>query len=303
MTRLFISFSGGETSAFMAQWLKKNPKHYAEIIVAFANTGEENEATLEFVDRCDRHFGLDVVWVEAVVHHDKRASSTHRVVDFKTASRKGEPFEEVIRKYGIPNQSFPHCTRELKMNPLHDYIEAAGWEQGSYDTAIGIRADEINRISTKYEEKRIVYPLIEMIPMTKPRINSFWADMPFRLPLKGYEGNCKWCWKKSLRKHLTLLNENPDIYNFPERMEKAYGDVGPEFEKGVAPGYRRLFMRNSLPIPDMRRLAETTEFVPAEDDARAYPDRELFGLELDVSAGCSESCDIYHDGKQTREVA
>ena len=37
--RLFISFSGGETSGFMAQWLLANKAHeYDEVLCLFANT-------------------------------------------------------------------------------------------------------------------------------------------------------------------------------------------------------------------------------------------------------------------------
>ena len=48
--KLSISFSGGKTSAYMTKWLMDNKKQdYDEIVVTFANTGQENEETLEFV--------------------------------------------------------------------------------------------------------------------------------------------------------------------------------------------------------------------------------------------------------------
>lgn len=87
--KLLVSFSGGETSAFMAQWLWKHHRDDYDMIFVFANTGQENEETLEFVQKCADHFGFPVVWVEAVVHHGKRKASTHRIVDFETASRDG----------------------------------------------------------------------------------------------------------------------------------------------------------------------------------------------------------------------
>lgn len=66
--KLQISFSGGETSAYMAQRLIKECNKTHEIITLFANTGEEAEETLEFVDKCDREFGLNVIWLEADVN-------------------------------------------------------------------------------------------------------------------------------------------------------------------------------------------------------------------------------------------
>ena len=66
--KLLISFSGGETSAFMAQWLWNNKQHEFDMIFVFANTGEENEETLEFVEKCSDYFGFNVIWVEANVN-------------------------------------------------------------------------------------------------------------------------------------------------------------------------------------------------------------------------------------------
>ncbi|MBH8578747.1 phosphoadenosine phosphosulfate reductase family protein [Bisbaumannia pacifica] len=285
MSRLFISFSGGETSAFMAQWLLQHrANHYDDIVCLFANTGQENEETLRFVQQCDEAFGLDVIWLEAEVKQG-RARSGHRVVSYGTARRKGEPFEAVIQKYGISNQNWPHCTRELKLNPMLSYLASIGWEPGSFDTAIGIRADEMDRISPLCREKRLTYPLISDIEMTKPRINAWWSNQPFRLQLKGYEGNCKWCWKKSLRKHLTLLTEHPEWYDFPERMEALYASVNP---KPDLPD--RVFFREGRSTRDLRALACAGGFTPAHDEAQVYEDQ--LALDLDTSNGCSESCEI-----------
>ena len=290
MKNLFISFSGGETSAFMTIWCLRNlADRYDSIAVVFANTGQENEETLEFVDKCSRHFGFPVAWVEAVVHHGERKACSHKIVDFSSASRDGQPFENVIRKYGIPNQSYPHCTRELKLSPMNSYIASLGWTKGGYDIAIGIRVDEIDRMSPSAEDGGIIYPLInrDMCPATKHMINAWWDKQPFRLRLKGYEGNCKWCWKKSLRKHLTLITERPEIYDFPEKMEAKYGLSGHNVD-----GTHRLFFRNHTSTADLRALAEEVEFAPAEDDAIVYPDSDLFGGELDLSGACSESCEV-----------
>ena len=113
--------SGGRTSAFMTKMILDNYKDKYDIVVCFANTGQENDATLDFVNNCDKHFGFNTVWLEAVVN-EGRVACSHRVVDYDSASRKGEPFEEVVKKYGIPNNGYPHCTRELKENPIHSYI-------------------------------------------------------------------------------------------------------------------------------------------------------------------------------------
>jgi 3'-phosphoadenosine 5'-phosphosulfate sulfotransferase (PAPS reductase)/FAD synthetase len=50
--RLLVSFSGGETSALMTKLCHERlSDQYDEILTVFSNTGQEDEATLEFVDR------------------------------------------------------------------------------------------------------------------------------------------------------------------------------------------------------------------------------------------------------------
>src|SRR4051812_21794137 len=117
MKTLLISFSGGRTSAYMTKLILESNQYDDFIkIVLFANTGKERNETLDFVNECDHRWNFGTVWIESVVHHDERKGSTHKIVTYETASRQGQPFEDVILKYGIPNAAFPHCTRELKLN-------------------------------------------------------------------------------------------------------------------------------------------------------------------------------------------
>lgn len=274
--KLFASFSGGRTSAYMTKWLLDNKSDEFDIVVVFANTGQEHEKTLEFVHNCDQHFDFNTVWVEAVVHHGERKASTHRVVTFETASRNGEPFEQVIKKYGISNKSFPHCTRELKQNPMHCYIRSLGWED--YFTAIGIRADEKRRVSAGADAGRLIYPLIDMIPTDKQDVNTWWEDQAFNLEIQEHQGNCTWCWKKSLNKHMRLIKESPVFFDFPRRMELEYGDVGPNPVGGP-----RVFFRENRSTNELFRMA-------AEVKEMGFVQLHI---DLDSNGGCSESCELY----------
>lgn len=278
MKRLLVSFSGGQTSGYMAKVIKEAYEdRYDEVIYVFGNTGEEDERCLRFVDRCDREFALGVVWVEAVVHHGSRKGTEHRVVTFDTASRHGEPYEAHIQKYGIPNMAFPHCTRELKYRPIHSYAASLGWTD--YETAIGIRTDERRRVSKGATADKIVYPLLDWFPSDKQDVNSFWEDQSFSLGMQEHEGNCRWCWKKSDAKLLRLMTENPAIFDFPERMERTYPRVGAEFLKDPA-ARNRTFFRGNRGVEDLRRLH-------AEVGSRIIP------INPDDDAGCSESCEVY----------
>lgn len=285
--RLCISFSGGETSAMMAKLcMERMASEYDDIRCVFANTGQENEQTLEFVDRCDKAFGLGVVWVEAVVNQERGSGVRAKIVTFDTASRHGEPFEDLIRKFGIPNKMHPHCSRDLKGRPIKSHLRGIGWNPGTYDLAIGIRRDEIDRMSPSAKAERIVYPLVSRFPSSKATVNTFWEKQSFRLELKGYQGNCKWCWKKSLRKHLTIISETPAAYDFPERMEREHGFSGHNPE-----GRPRVFFREERSTLDLRRMAAIEKFTPANDDARQYQP-ELFDFAMDASDGCEESCEV-----------
>lgn len=296
---LLISFSGGETSALMTYYIKNGSmcKEYDNIAVVFANTGQERNETLDFVDKCDRRFGFGVVWVEAFVHHNRRKSSSCRIVDYNSAARIGSemgPFENVIRKYGITNSKFKHCTRELKQNPIRSYAkDHLGWGSDTYHTAIGIRSDEIDRISPKKIENRLLYPLIDRIPTNKEMVNDWWRKQPFRLDLKGYEGNCAWCWKKSNRKLYTIMRENPQFFDFPRRMERDYSKIGPEFPK-VSDEYRRVFFRGNKSVRDLEaeNLRMGSSFTPASDDHISY---EQYDPRLDAGGGCEDSCEVFGD--------
>jgi len=274
--RLLVSFSGGRTSAYMSKLLKANYADKYDLLFVFANTGQEHENTLQFVDQCDKAFGLNVVWVEAEVGAALGTGTRARVVTLETASRQGEPFESVIRKYGIPNRNFPHCTRELKKKPILAYARSIGWGPQDYHLALGIRADEAKRISARAEQDRIVYPLAHWDPVDKQDVNDWWSDQPFNLVIPERLGNCTWCWKKSDRKHFANIDECPEIYDFPRRMELEHPNTG-----AGATGEPRVFFR----------LARSTDQIFAArfsaEGFRVLPEDE------DIDGGCSESCEAF----------
>lgn len=267
---LFVSFSGGKSSAYMTKKVLDESKD--NIVVVFANTGQENEQTLKFVDMCDKVFGFNTVWVEAITHQSERKGATHRVVSYDTASRDGQPYEDMIKKYGLPNKPYPHCTRELKLNPMISYIKSIGWKD--YITAIGIRADEKRRVGNK---PNIVYPLVDWFPSDKQDVNDFWEDQIFNLDLKEHQGNCMWCWKKSDKKLLRLIKESPDIFDFPRKMELSYGSIGNGSD--IRDKGSRVFFRGRKSTNDLFLLADELNL----NDDQTDPDS---------NSGCSESCEI-----------
>ena len=214
---LLISFSGGRTSAFMCKFILEHSayKDFNKLFV-FANTGKENEETLKFVDQCDKHFKLDLLWIEADVPKEKGTGTKYKIVDYKNASRNGEPFEDVIKKFGLPSKLYRHCTRDLKEIPIHKLAKDIFNE--SYYTAIGIRADEKHRVGNR---EGFIYPLNEY-GIDEKLIRNWWDQQNFDLQLKDYQGNCDLCFLKSVRKKLTIINEDVNTANWWQKMEDKY---------------------------------------------------------------------------------
>lgn len=221
---LFVSFSGGRTSAYMCWYLIEFWSHKYNFIFIFANTGMEDEGTLKFVDRCDKEFGLNLVWVEAVFNHERNKGTTSKVVNFKTATRGDSLFREMASIYGVPNAAYPHCNRELKIQPIQHYKTTVNLKR-KHLTAIGIRGDEIDRMDDKAEEHGLVYPLISWQIAYKPEIIHWWSKRDFDLEVDEHYGNCVTCWKKSDRKLKTVAQDDESLFDSFLKIEADYGHV------------------------------------------------------------------------------
>lgn len=270
---LLISFSSGRTSAYMTWYILMNyAGQFGEIAIVMANTGKEREESLLFANRCEGLFGRKVVWVEAVVQHGVKKGTSFKEVNYDTAARHGEPFEEVIKKYGIPNSAFPHCTRELKTRPIHSYIKSLGWKK--YKTAIGIRADEMDRINwDSYKKLNYWYPLADD-GLTKKDVEKFWRNQEFDLQLKAYEGNCDFCWKKSITKLKRIAKEKPAILEWWREMEAKYSMLKPPNRSGLSiPPYH--FGRGNTPVNGVLK--------------KGVSDSQISLFEF----GCQESCEPF----------
>jgi len=275
--KIIVSFSGGQTSGFMCFFLLFNFGHLYEFIFLFANTGEEREETLVFIDKVDKAFGLKLVWLEAVVNPKMGKGIRHKVVNFETASRNGQPFEAFVSKSGIPNANKPQCSDRLKKLPIEDYKKTHGLRGLRH--CIGIRNDEKHRKSKQGQQYNLIYPLCDWIEIDKQDINTFWENMPFSLGIEEHQGNCKTCWKKSNPKLWLLAIEEPESFLFMARMESQYQHVLPNKD-----GKPRFFFRKHRSAKDI--LKESQGMNP-------FILRKRIGYFKDADSGCSESCEAY----------
>ena len=218
-----ISFSGGRTSAYML-WrvLQANGgKLPDDAIVCFANTGKEDEATLRFVQKCSDEWDVPITWLEYIPD-----APGYRIVSFETASRHGEPFENVIRKKNyLPNAVTRFCTIELKIRPMAKYLVDLGMaetkSEGENMSMIGIRADEPRRAAKIADKSRI--PLF-FAGVTKEEVGEFWRSQPFDLELPNINGvtihgNCDLCFMKGASQILSLIAERPERAVWWAKME------------------------------------------------------------------------------------
>ena len=232
--------------------------------ILFANTGKERPETLNFVHECETRWEIPVVWIEATFRsynldiETMQNSVGFRVVNYETASRKGEPYSAMNRWVNcghVPNRASPFCTKYLKTIPMRLYMLAQGHED--YEEFWGIRFDEPER-ARNAKAKGIELPLVDM-RVFEQDVFRFWSAQPFDLNLKTYEGNCDLCIKKSEKKILTILAENPGIEEGWEAEEKATASTF-----------------NMVPIPALVN-ASRKKFRKAID-ARILKEKDIFSI-------------------------
>jgi hypothetical protein len=259
MNKLYvILFSGGRTSAFLAKYMKEHP-YYKNCIFVFMNTGKEREETLQFADKCDKEFGLNLVYLEALVNNEKGKGTTYKIVDFETASRNGEPFEAMLKKYPLPNNMASNCTRELKQRPIDAYLRY-NYKDFDIIKVVGIRADEAHRKSVNAEIEKVIYPLCDEVKIDSRFIRNWWEKQSFDLGLKDYQGNCDLCFKKSLKKRLTIIKENTESAKWWLEMEQKYSSEEiPRFDLRTNKSIEELVEMAQRPFTKAQDLHELSQ--------------------------------------------
>ena len=241
-TPAVISFSGGRTSAFMLKQILnayggKLPK---DIHVCFANTGKELPETLDFVHECEKMWDIDITWLELQINEETPIWS-QKVVDYITASREGEPFDElIIKTQMLPNLYKRICTIELKIKPIERYMQSLGYKE--WYSVLGLRYDEPRRVRDSKDGK---HRYINICPMydeqhTNEDVLEFWQKSNFDLQIpivegKAAAGNCDLCFLKGTKTTLNLMHEKPDLANWwiekEVIMERTFRNNRPNYIK------------------------------------------------------------------------
>jgi len=289
---LFVSFSGGRTSGYMCWWLLNNKADEYNFIFTFANTGAEHDKTLEFVNECDVRWGLNLVWLEAKVNPVAGAPIEFRVVDFKSASRDSEPFKALVAKHGIPNNERPFCTQYLKTRVINAYKKSLGF-LANHKTALGIRADECDRVNIKQAKSgQVCYPLITMRHTIKGDVIHFFRNNDFDLNLDERMGNCITCFKKSDRHLWTIAKMDQSYFDRFAEFERDYGHIKDASGGRCKPNDPYVFFRGNK---STRGILEASKQPFVEFDPTVHHTQMGMDLgEADISENCgAETCEAY----------
>lgn len=275
--KLIISFSGGRTSAYMLWWIWNcwEDRHNWEIIVVFCNTGKEAEGTYFFIDEISQEWNIPINWIEYRPGKTPWAVSPVEVT-YETVSKNGEPFELLISTLGIPSSSAPFCSQMLKRDTLMAYARMIGWKD--YKVAIGIRADEPQRISEHAQiVYNVIYPLAHIHPTDKRTILNWWKEQPFDLDIHPDEGNCDFCWKKDFPRLTRNINRIPKKFVWWQDMTLKYGHLDPR-NTGMLPPFN--FFRGNTSPEQLIKIAKLEQ-------------AQLKIMFNDPISSCAESCEPF----------
>jgi 3'-phosphoadenosine 5'-phosphosulfate sulfotransferase (PAPS reductase)/FAD synthetase len=236
-----ISFSGGRTSGFMLWNIIQAhggilPEDY---FVVFANTGKEVPETLDFIYEISQKWNIKIYWLELDIHNERPIYRT-KEVDYKTASRNGEPFAALIdRKQMLPNPVMRICTAELKMGVITRFMRSKGHK--SWSNVVGLRYDEPRRVANQRKandqgkNKYFNYAPLFDDKKTVEDVSKFWIKSNFDLNLPNHNGrtlagNCDLCYLKGTQTLVDILREKPELADWwieqeqkIQKSKKAYG--------------------------------------------------------------------------------
>ena len=279
---IFCSVSSGYSSVLMAwrmaEWY---PDH--NIIFAMANTSKERPESLEFMNQCDNYFNLNMTWIEAEFHK-KGTGVSFNVVKYEDLKTNGEIFEEGIKKFGIPSKINKWCNRDMKVIPLKKYADSI-FGVDNYSIAVGIRIDEVDRVGKSFKTNNTFYPLIDNNISTIER-NKFWKNQLIQIKIPAYKGNCDLCFAKSNRKLMTIIKEEPNLFEWWDDMINKYSKISiegkPSYNSYAENGGHN-FYRNNLSIQELVEMAKQP-FRKATDEY--IYESTLFDDEDECGSGC-----------------
>lgn len=232
---IVAGISGGRTSGMMAAFLPESA------ILCFQNTGREHPNTYNFLRDLDESLGGRLVWLEFVSppYGERPGTASYKVVNYETADRTGKPFSDMmatLAAYREVQKGLPPVAPFARMRLCTAYMKARVQDAyvrenvaGPHYTAIGLRADEPNRVarlmtqSTK--NNQMLCPLAGA-ELRKSDVLEFWGRQSFDLQLEEHQGNCTGCFLKDQSDLSRVMLEDATDADWWIAMEAQYSRFG-----------------------------------------------------------------------------
>jgi hypothetical protein len=274
--RKVVSFSGGRTSAYLCKcMIDAFGRENVDFI--FMDTGAEHPKTYEFIRQVNLHFGLDLVCLRGDFNQLLGVGHSYSIVDVADLGCGLSVYTELVSKYGTPGIANPWCTSRMK-EEVHDKYCDDIYGKNSYETWVGIRADEPKRL--KIGKRCDVRYLAEISDAEKSDIIKFWEAMPFDLEIDEWLGNCVFCFKKSDLKLALACKDSPELeQDWQKMIDNAAEREGQERVS------RHVMYRKNRTLEDIKVSFAN---IPRENIIA----RLRGGRMLDTGS-CSESCEVF----------
>ena len=181
----------------------------------------------------------------------------------------------MMQKYGVPYYGGAFCTDRMKLVPFKKYCDDT-FGRGNYETWLGIRADEPNRLA----QKDGIRYLAEISDFEKRDVLDWWSEQAFDLDLDEWLGNCVFCMKKSDLKLAAAQRDEPGMY-----LEFIDAINGKSVRTGEKAGSASSMYRRKRSLEQVVAMFDGS--TGAEIKSR------LRGAKMMDTGSCSESCEVF----------
>ena len=271
-----VSFSGGRTSAYLVWLIEKTKKAGEKIVYIFMDTGAEHQKTYDFVRAVAKNFGVEIICLRVCITPELGKANGYKLIPIDEIGPDLKPWSGMVKKYGVPYFGGAFCTDRMKLGPFTKYCNEH-FGKGNYETWLGIRADEPNRLSKK---DGIRY-LAEISDLDKQDVIDWWRKQDFDLGIDEWLGNCVFCMKKSDLKLAAAQRDEPASYiDFLECINSDDVRVGEKVGR----------------VSSMYRRKRSLEQVIATFDGSTGDEikSRIRGGKMVESGSCSESCEVFN---------
>jgi hypothetical protein len=272
-----VSFSGGRTSAYLT--IKAIQKFGGDVDIVYMDTGAEHPGTYDFIKRFAKYiktmYRNDIVFLRTDFSTPLGEGNDYFNVGVNGIGPDIKPFSEMIRKYGVPYIGGMFCTDRMKLVPFTKYCNE-NYGKGNYETWLGIRADEPNRLRPK---KGIRY-LAEISDFEKEDVIDYWSKMPFDLDIPEQLGNCVFCPKKSNLKLAAAQRDEPELYH--DFLSMIYSD---DVRHDSKTGHWSQMYRGKKSLEQVVAMFDGS----TGDEIKS----RIRGAKMDGAGSCSESCEVF----------